>query len=171
VRGRLEEARRLQAVVEDWARPRRVGFLTQIADAVGTAAALSEGDWEAAYLHAIGITGPGSFTPCAHQASRTLLDLVEAAANSGRREQARRHALAAQAAGLPDVSPRLALLTWGALALTADDDAEAARMYARAETHPSAADFPFELARVRLAHGTRLRHTRGPAAPRPRGGP
>ncbi|MFE3906491.1 LuxR C-terminal-related transcriptional regulator, partial [Streptomyces sp. NPDC059153] len=31
-----------------------------------------------------------------------------------------------------------------------------------AETHPAAANFPFELARIRLAHGIRLRHTQGP---------
>ncbi|WP_030657963.1 MULTISPECIES: AAA family ATPase, partial [Streptomyces] len=55
MRGQTERARELQATVDAWARPRGVGFLTQIADAIGTAAALSEGDYEAAYLHAIGI--------------------------------------------------------------------------------------------------------------------
>ncbi|KOV90236.1 MULTISPECIES: helix-turn-helix transcriptional regulator, partial [unclassified Streptomyces] len=33
--------------------------------------------------------------------------------------------------------------------------------YHHAETHPAAATFPFELARIRLAHGIRLRHTQG----------
>ncbi|AZQ74926.1 helix-turn-helix transcriptional regulator [Streptomyces luteoverticillatus] len=166
MRGRTESARELQATVDTWARPRGVGFLTQIADAIGTAAALTEGDYEAAYLHAIGITSPGTFTSYAHQASRTLLDLVEAALHTGRAEQARRHALAAHRAGLPAVSPRLALLTYGALAMTATDPAEADDMYHRAETHPAAAGFPFELARVRLAHGIRLRHTQGRKAAR-----
>jgi DNA-binding CsgD family transcriptional regulator len=166
MRGDLERARELQAVVDGWARPRGVGFLTQIADATGTAAALSEGDYEAAYLYAIGISPPGSFTHCAHQAPRTLLDLVEAAVHTGRGEQARRHALAAREAGLPDVSPRLALITWGALAMATGDEKEAAEMYARAEAQPAAATFPFELARIRLAHGTRLRHTQGPKAAR-----
>ncbi|WP_042395034.1 AAA family ATPase [Streptacidiphilus carbonis] len=158
MRGQLDTARELQAVVDAWARPRRVGFLTQIADAVGTTAALSEGDYEAAYLYAIGITRPGFFEPCAHQASRTLLDLVEAALHTGRAEQARQHALAARAAGLPDVSPRLALITYGALAMTAADEDEAGEMYRRVEAHPAGPNFPFELARVRLAHGIRLRH-------------
>ncbi|MFJ6076277.1 AAA family ATPase [Streptomyces sp. NPDC093065] len=166
LRGRLDRARELQAAVDSWARPRGVGFLTQIADAVGTAVALSEGDYEAAYLYAIGITPPGSFAPSTHQASRTLLDLVEAAVHTGRSEQARRHALAAQEAGLPDISPRLALITYGALAMTATDEKEAAEMFARAETHPGGATFPFELARIRLAHGIRLRHTHGPKAAR-----
>ncbi|TMR93597.1 helix-turn-helix transcriptional regulator [Nonomuraea basaltis] len=167
MRGQVERARELQAVLDAWARPRGVGFLTQIADAIGTAAALSEGDYEAAYLYAIGITPPGSFERCAHQASRTLLDLVEAAVHTGRLEQARRHAQAASDAGLPGVSPRLALITYGALAMTAADEKEAEDMYARAEAHPAGAGFPFELARIRLAHGVRLRHTQGPKAARP----
>ncbi|TYB69136.1 AAA family ATPase [Nonomuraea sp. PA05] len=167
LRGRLERARELQAVVDAWARPRGVGFLTQIAEAIGTAAALSEGDYEAAYLHAIGITQPGSFEPYAHQASRTLLDLVEAAVHTGRLEQARQHARAALDAGLPGISPRLALVTYGALAMTAGEEKEAEDMYARAEALPAASGFPFELARIRLAHGVRLRHTQGPKAARP----
>ncbi|CAG6390692.1 AAA family ATPase [Streptomyces cocklensis] len=166
LRGEVEQARELQAMVDSWARPRGVGFLTQIADAVGTAAALSDGDHEAAYLYAIGITPPGSFAPYAHQASRTLLDLVEAALATGRAEEARRHALAAQQAGLPDISPRLALLTYGALAMTTTDPQEADALYEQAEAHPAGAAFPFELARIRLAHGTRLRHTRGRKAAR-----
>ncbi|GAA3078687.1 helix-turn-helix transcriptional regulator [Streptosporangium carneum] len=167
LRGQVEHARELQAVVDAWARPRGVGFLTQIADAVGTTAALSEGDHEAAYLHAIGITSPGSFEPYAHQASRTLLDLVEAAVHTGRLQQARLHAQAALDAGLPGISPRLALVTYGALAMTAADDNEAEELHARAETGSAETDFPFELARIRLAHGIRLRHTRGPRTARP----
>ncbi|NJP94237.1 AAA family ATPase [Nonomuraea sp. FMUSA5-5] len=165
VRGRVEQAREAQAVVDAWARPRGVGFLTQVADAVGTAAALSEGDYEAAYLHAIGITRPGSFEAYAHQAPRTLLDLVEAAVHTGRLEQARRHAGAALDAGLPGISPRLAMITYGAVAMTTGDDREADDMYARAEA--AGGGFPFELARIRLAHGVRLRHTQGPKAARP----
>ncbi|MFD5463689.1 AAA family ATPase [Kitasatospora sp. NPDC127059] len=167
LRGRTDTARELQAVVDSWARPRGIGFLTQLADAVGTTAALSDGDYESAYLQAIGITAPGTFQPYAHQASRTLLDLVEAAVHTGRTEQARAHALAARDAALPAVSPRLALLTDGALAITAEDDAEATEAYRRAESHPAATRFPFELARIRLARGSRLRRARGATAARP----
>ncbi|WP_331737675.1 AAA family ATPase [Streptomyces sp. NBC_00019] len=166
LRGQMVRARELQATVDAWARPRGVGFLTQITEAIGTTAALTEGDYEAAYLHAIGITPPGTFTPYAHQAPRTLLDLVEAALHTGRTEQARTHALAAQQANLPHASPRLALITYGALAMTTTDPAEADQMYQRAETHPAAAHFPYELARIRLAHGIRQRHTQGPKAAR-----
>ncbi|MEW2290669.1 LuxR C-terminal-related transcriptional regulator, partial [Streptomyces sp. NPDC047841] len=36
-----------------------------------------------------------------------------------------------------------------------------------AETHPAAPTFPFELARIRLAHGIHLRHTQGSRDARP----
>ncbi|GAA2278012.1 LuxR family transcriptional regulator [Kitasatospora cystarginea] len=166
LRGQVGRARDLQAEVDAWARPRGLGFLTQAADSAGATAALSSGDYEAAYLYAIGITQPGTFRPYAYQASRTLLDLVEAAQYTGRVEQARAHALAARAAGLPLVSPRLGLITYGALAITAENEQEAAEMFARAESHPDAARFPFELARIRLAHGIRVRHVQGPATAR-----
>ncbi|GAA4836605.1 helix-turn-helix transcriptional regulator [Kitasatospora terrestris] len=166
LRGQLGRARDLQAEVDAWARPRGVGFLTQVADSAGATAALGSGDHEAAYLYAIGITRPGTFRPYAYQAPRTLLDLVEAARHTGRAEQARAHALAARDAGLPLVSPRLALITYGALAMTAESDGEAAEMFGRAEAQPEADRFPFELARIRLAHGIRVHHVRGGAAAR-----
>ncbi|MFH9353106.1 AAA family ATPase [Kitasatospora sp. NPDC017646] len=165
--GRLDEARELQSAVDAWARPRGVGLLTQITEAIATGVALTEGDFESAYLYAIGMTPPGSFDRHAHQiAPRALLELAEAALYSGRREQARRHALAACDAGLPEASPRLALSTYGALAMTAEDLAEAAETYARVEAYPQARDFPFELARIRLAHGIRLRQLKAPRAAR-----
>lgn len=167
LRGKVGRARDLQAEVDAWARPRGLGFLTQVADSAGATAALSSGDYETAYLYAIGITQPGAFRPYAYQASRTLLDLVEAARYTGRVEQARAHALAARDTDLPKVSPRLALITYGALAMTAEDEREAAEMFTRAESHPDADRFPFELARIRLAHGIRVRHVQGPAAARP----
>ncbi|WP_224275913.1 helix-turn-helix transcriptional regulator [Streptomyces sp. LS1784] len=166
LRGQVGRARDLQAEADAWARPRGLGFLTQVADSAGATAALSSGDYETAYLYAIGITQPGTFRPYAYQASRTLLDLVEAAQHTGRVEQARAHALAARDAGLPSVSPRLGLITYGALAMTAENEREAVEMFGRAESHPDAARFPFELARIRLAHGIRVRHVQGLAAAR-----
>lgn len=166
LRGQSGRARDLQAEADAWARPRGLGFLTQMADSAGATAALNSGDYEVAYLYAIGITSPGTFQPYAYQASRTLLDLVEAARHTGRIDQARGHALAARDAGLPEVSPRLALITYGALAMTAESEQEATEMFAQVESHPDAERFPFELARIRLAHGIRIRHVQGRAAAR-----
>ncbi|MEV6762620.1 LuxR family transcriptional regulator [Streptomyces sp. NPDC051105] len=166
LRGQVEHARKLQATVDAWARPRGIGFLTQITDTIGTTAALAEGDYEAAYLHAIGITPPGTFHPYAHQAPRTLLDLVEAALHTGRTQQAHQHAQAAHHAGLAHISPRLALTTYGALAMTTPDPTQADHYYHQAQTHPHAHHFPYELARIHLAHGIRQRHTHGPKTAR-----
>ncbi|MFE3229800.1 AAA family ATPase [Nocardia sp. NPDC059228] len=166
LRGKSGQARDLQAEADAWARPRGLGFITQVADSAGAIAGLSTGDYEAAYLYAIGITSPGTLRPYAYQASRTVLDLVEAAHHTGRVDQARAHALAARDAGLPDISQRLALITYGALAMTAESEREAEEMFARAESHPDAERFPFELARIRLAHGIRVRHVQGRAAAR-----
>ncbi|MEU8777367.1 AAA family ATPase [Streptomyces sp. NPDC048606] len=166
LRGEVDRSRDLRAEVEAWARPRGLGFLTQVAASAAATAALGRGDHEEAYRHATGITPPGSFRPYAYQAPRTLLDLVEAALHTGRAAQARAHALAARDAGLPAVSPRQDLITHGALAMTAGDDREAAEMFARAASHPDADRFPFESARIRFAYGLRVRRVEGRAAAR-----
>ncbi|MFJ5212428.1 helix-turn-helix transcriptional regulator [Streptomyces nigra] len=159
-RGDVSQAREIGASVSAWCEPRGVGCLVETAKAIDMTASLSEGDYEAAYLSATSITSPGTFTPYAPQASRTLLDLVEAALHTGRKKEARLHALAARDAGLAERSPRLALLTWGTLAMTTEDESTAETLFARAEAGSSGSNFPFELARIQLAHGTRLRHGR-----------
>lgn len=158
-RGDLDLARRHEATVRAWGRPRGIGFLTGFADAIHLGVALAEADYETAYAVAGRITPPGSFAPYVHQAPRTLLDLVEAAVHTGHLDEARRHAVAARDLGLPDISPRLALTTAGALAMTADDEA-AGPHFDAAVAHPAGAAFPFELARIELAHGVWLRRAR-----------
>ncbi|WP_405883196.1 AAA family ATPase [Streptomyces sp. NBC_01136] len=165
-RGECALARELQTATDAWARPRGIGNLTQYAEAIGTAAALSEGDYEAAYVYASGITEPGSFTPYSAQALRTLLDLVEAALHTGRTREARRHALAARDLGLPAVSPRLSLLTQGALAMTAEEDEDPGKLFDLAVGHAAAPSFPFEHARIELAQGMWLRRSRQTRAAR-----
>ncbi|MFD0391912.1 helix-turn-helix transcriptional regulator [Streptomyces nogalater] len=160
MRGQSDRARRFQATVDAWARPRGVGFLTQIADAIGTTTALSEGDYEAAYLHAIGITRPGSFTPYAHQAPHPPRPRRSGPPHRPPRTSPRPRPGRPTGPAPPHL-PRLAVLTHGALAMTATDPGEAAHHYHQAETHPAAAALPYELARIRLAHGIHLRHTQG----------
>jgi ATP/maltotriose-dependent transcriptional regulator MalT len=164
-RGDTERATAALNRLDRWARPRGVGYLTQLAEAIGAATHLTAGDFEGAYAYASGLTAPGAFTPCSQQSLRTLLDLVESAVHTGRAEQARAHALAARDQGLPAISPHLDFLTAAALAMTADDTA-ARTAFERAVTHPAGAEFPFELARVRLAQGMWLRRARERAAAR-----
>ncbi|MEU1599773.1 AAA family ATPase [Streptomyces sp. NPDC005708] len=165
-RGEVERAREVQAAIEAWARPRGIGWLTHLAEAIGAAAALSAGDYEAAYQHAIAITAPGTFEPYVQHAGRTILDLVEAALHTGRMGQARQHALAAREANLPDISPRLELVTLGVLAMTTGEQSEAGDLFAQAVSHPAGAAFPFELARICLAQGMWLRRVRALKAAR-----
>ncbi len=165
-RGDLSRARELQVMVDAWGRPRGVGFLTEYAEVIGASAALSEGDYESAYSYLSGITTPGTFTRYSQHATRTVLDLVEAAWHTGRHEAARAHALAAQEARLADLSPRLGLLTAGALAITAPAD-QAGDLFTAALARPAAASWPFEQARIRLAHGAWLRRLRDQPAARP----
>ncbi|MGW0087184.1 ATP-binding protein [Streptomyces sp. NPDC003393] len=160
LRGDTKKARSLQAEVESWARPREVGLLIQQAKVIGVAAAFSDGDFETAYQYASGITQPGTFEPYACQAARTLFDLVEAALFTGRPGEARRHALAARDAQVAEVSPRLALVTLGCLGMTTEDVAEARELFSQALAHPAGANFPFERARLHLAHGMWLRGRR-----------
>ncbi|MFF8883931.1 AAA family ATPase [Streptomyces flaveolus] len=164
-RGQHDRARELQSTIDAWARPRGVGFLIQYAESIGALTSLSSGDYEAAYVYASGITVPGEFTPYSQQATRTLLDLVEAALHTGRSDQARIHALAARDAHLSAISPRLGLLTTAALAMTGDDT-EAEELFARAVAHPAGPSFPFDLARIQLAYGMWLRRARRPKASR-----
>ncbi|XVV12627.1 LuxR C-terminal-related transcriptional regulator [Actinoplanes sp. CA-131856] len=142
-RGDTAGAVALQAEVEAWARPRRVGFLLQFAEDIGMLAALSSGDYETSWTYASGITTPGAFPAYAQHAPRTLLDLVEAALHTGRDDEAREHARAATA--LTGISRRLDLLITGARAMTDP----APESFAAAVQD----EFPFEWARIRLAEG------------------
>lgn len=172
LRGQPVEAERYRAAVDRWGRERSVGLLTQYASLIGALNALAQGDWEGAYRYATSVTTPGTFTPHSEQAPRMLLDLVEAAVFSGRKEEARAHAVAAREARFESISPRYELMTLGALAFSAENasvaedspasqDQESTRsLYQRALAAPGASAFAFEHARVRLNYGGWLRRNR-----------
>ena len=61
--------------------------------------------------------------------------------------------------GLAGISPRLALIATGAAAIAAPDH-EAIPLFAQALAIPGAKDWPFDLARVQLTYGERLRRAR-----------
>jgi DNA-binding CsgD family transcriptional regulator len=89
-----------------------------------------------------------------------VLDLVEAAVRTDRKDGATAHVAAAQEAGLPAISSRLALITLGARALAATDDDDAVTLFEQALDVSSADRWPFDLARVQLLFGERLRRAR-----------
>lgn len=155
-RGDIERARELGLAVDVWARPRGLGVLLQHVEGAALAGSLAIGDYSAAWTHALGLTSPGSFRPYAHESFRYVLDIVEAGMATGHDDEARRHAQAAAAHGVRAVSPRMDMLCTAALAIT-EPTAEADRLFATATGHPDAPSFPFDLARISLAHGRWLR--------------
>ncbi len=158
-KGEIQRARELATAVDAWARPRRLGLHLGYAKRIALLCALTEGDYEAAWTAATAINTAGDIPHYSHQALRAIFDLVEAAVRSDRLDAARQHVAAAQRLNLGAVSPRLGLTVAGAAALVADDD-DADTLYDAAIAHPAASAFPFEHARIRLAHGMWLRRQR-----------
>jgi len=158
-RGDLDTARRCANELTDWSRPRGLQLYLDVAHRITARIALAESDYEAAYQAAIKISPPGIFPPNNLQVGDDLLDLVEAAVQTGRLDEARAHAAEAVLLDLPEISPRVAALTLAISAMTAPDS-EAGDLYQSALTHPGIAEFPFERARIALAQGMWLRRMR-----------
>jgi DNA-binding CsgD family transcriptional regulator len=147
-----------------WAAPRGARLVHRYAAHARALAALGRGDAETAFHHARAVSRPGVVEPDGH--SRLLvMDLVEAAVRSRRPDEAAAHVRAAQEAGVARVSARCALLVAGATALAEPGD-RAAQRYEEALALPGIEAFPFETARVRLAHGEHLRRARAALAAR-----
>jgi DNA-binding CsgD family transcriptional regulator len=119
-------------------------------------AALGEGDFDEAYRHASSISPAGTLARHVPHALYVATDLVEAAARTGRRREAAAHAAAVGDAEIASLSPRLALVARGSAAIAAPDD-RAVGLFEQALAIPEIDRWPFELARVQLAFGERLR--------------
>ncbi len=140
-----------------WAAPRGARLVHRQAVHARVLAALGRGDAESAY-HLAAATPPGLVEP--DGAGRlSVMDLVEAAVRTQRRDEATAHVRVARRAGIPDVSARSALLVAGAAALTEYGDRARSR-YEQALAAPEAEAWPFDVARVRLAYGEHLRRSR-----------
>ncbi|MBO1752525.1 helix-turn-helix domain-containing protein [Actinotalea sp. BY-33] len=146
-----------------WAAPRRLGRVDDFAHHALGEAALGAGAFEEAYVHAVAITvgGPGTLHTHDPQALWSALDLVDAAVHTGRADEARDHAEALRAAAMGRLSTRFALISTTAHAMVAPD-AAAADLFDEVLALPGVEAWPFELARVRLAYGERLRRLRRP---------
>jgi DNA-binding CsgD family transcriptional regulator len=155
-RGDDTATRALTGQMTSWAGPRRVGAILRLAAQAQTLAALTRGDFEAAYQSAITITQPGELADHVPHALWLTLDLTEAAVRTGRLTEAGAHVAAVRAAGLAALSPRQALTAGGAAALAAPDD-QAAALFERALAVPGAGRWPFDQARIQLSFGERLR--------------
>ena len=118
-------------------------------------------DWETVYRHASTLSGVNCTDFASPQALWTAYDLIDSAMRTGRTEKARSHCAAMASAELPMISPRIALVTYAAQGLVADDGSWR-EAFERALAVPRADDWPFEFARVQLDFGSRLRRERRP---------
>jgi DNA-binding CsgD family transcriptional regulator len=145
--------------LDQWGRARGALVVSAMAYEVYCMAALTRGDFEAAYRAAVEISPAGVLRSHMPHALWVIFDLVESAMRTGRNEEARAHVVAAREAHLDALSSRLALALHGAEALVADD-ADKVRLFDRALAGPDVDQWPFLLARVRLCYGEMLRRRR-----------
>ncbi|SDY68769.1 helix-turn-helix transcriptional regulator [Herbiconiux ginsengi] len=155
-RGDTETARAHADDVDASCEPRHSWGAQRFSYQPRTLAAVADGEWDTAYRLACRLSAPGEFPRFVPPAMWVAFDLVEAAVHTGRIDEARRHATAMVDAGLARVSDRMALLTAGAVALT-DDQPAWRDSFERALETPDAQAWPFDVARIQLAYGERLR--------------
>ncbi|MGW5652686.1 helix-turn-helix transcriptional regulator [Streptomyces humi] len=142
-----------------WATPRGTHGARFFACHARALAALGSGDFETAYQHGSTLSPPGTVAPYVPIAMWGTMDLVEAALRTGREKEAAAHAAAMRASGMAALSPRLELLVLACEALTTPAE-KAVPLFERALSLPGAERWPFDVARVRLFHGERLRRLR-----------
>lgn len=164
-RGDRESVRSIADDLTAWAAPNRIGFVLQLATHARAVDALSNGEFETAYRHAVEICAPGTVPAHKPAALWVLLDLVEAAVRSGRTAEARAHVADIHRSGIAGLSPRLAMITAGATGMAAPA-ASFREAFDTALATPGASRWPFAQARIRLAYAERLRRARSAAESR-----
>ena len=157
--GDVDTARTLADEITQWAAPRGADLAQTHAHHVRALAAMGRGEFEDAYRHAAAISPPGVLASHVPLALWIAMDLVEAAVRTGRHAEAAAHVTAIRDVGIAALSPRLALLATASGAIAAPDDI-APGLFQEAVTIPGADRFPFDLARVQLCYGERLRRAR-----------
>ncbi|MDT4911844.1 MAG: hypothetical protein QOC66_972 [Pseudonocardiales bacterium] len=165
-RGDATSAREITDEMIQWAVPRRAVAVHTYALHARALDAIGRGDFDSAFRYASAISPPGTIASHIPHAMWLVLDLVEAAIRTGRNADATAHVAAAQATGLPAISSRLALITTGAAATATPDDEDAIEIFQQALDVPDADQWPFDLARVELLFGERLRRARSTAKSR-----
>ena len=162
VSGEDGQVRALTDELSLWAAARGAGLVTAFTRHARGLAAIGRGDFEEAYQHAAAISPPGVLAEGAPQALWSCMDLVEAAMRTGRHAGAAAHVAALRAAGVSAQSAHLDLLVRCSAAMVTADHATAIDRFAEALAIPGIEHRPFDLARVQLAFGERLRRARQP---------
>jgi DNA-binding CsgD family transcriptional regulator len=160
-----ERCRGLVDEMLQWSTPRGARIVATYSRHTAGIAALGRGDWQDAFALLASVNPPGAFGSREAYALWTVLDLVEAAVRSGHTEAATVHLATATTANLAAISPRQAYLCAGAAAMVADDE-HAADLFDAAAAMVEPHQWPFERARLELAHGERLRRLHSVTAAR-----
>ncbi|WP_223769370.1 helix-turn-helix transcriptional regulator [Streptomyces huiliensis] len=158
-RGDEDELRAMDALIRPVAVRARMRYATDRLTYLNALAALAHGRHEDAYCDLVSLTPPGVLPRGLPWFHLPFLDFVDAAAHTGRRDEARAHVAAGRAARMAEISAHHAFLLAAATALAAPDE-EADAAYRAAYAVPGADQWVFELARLRLAHGSWLRRHR-----------
>ncbi|MFF5553219.1 helix-turn-helix transcriptional regulator [Streptomyces olivaceoviridis] len=158
-RGDTETSTALSEEIVGWAVPRGAHGVQVLAFHARALTALGAGDFEAAYRHATALGPPGTLPPYLPQAMAVTMDLVEAAIRTGRPAEAAAHAAAVRESAMADLAPRLAMLVLACEALTTPGD-HAFDLFDQALRRAEPGAWPFDVARIRLFLGERLRRRR-----------
>ena len=165
VQGRFDTSRALAGQIIGWAGPRGVRTAQVFAHQPLVLADLGQGDFESAYSHAAAMSPAGTLASHVPHCLWVVMDLVEAAVRTRRRAEAERHVRAMAEADIAALSPRLAILAAASAAIAAGDE-QAPALFEQALSLPTVDQWPFDVARVRLAYGERLRRARAAAESR-----
>ena len=138
--------------INRWASRRGVGLALNTVNRARTLAAIGRGDFELAYQLASTVSAPGTIPPYSLPALWVTLDLVEAAMHTGREIQAYAHVQAMNRADFAAISPRLALLFRGSVAVSHSGE-DADELFLAALEPADSRRWLFEHARVELAYG------------------
>ncbi|CAM5451108.1 hypothetical protein SALBM135S_01896 [Streptomyces alboniger] len=154
-RGDERGFRVVRARVEPVAARARMRFVTDHLERLEALVAFAHGRHEEAYERLRRVVAPGELPPGQAWSHQLLFDFAAASVCHGRRAEALAHVEAGRAAGMGSVSAHHAFLLAAAVAVTAEDSSADAA-YAAAYAVPRAGEWVFDLARLRLLHGTWL---------------
>ncbi|MEU9332869.1 LuxR family transcriptional regulator [Streptomyces sp. NPDC048290] len=164
-RGGEQDARELADRLVSWGNPRGLGALRLYGAHIRALSALGGADFETAYRQLRSVITPGEVPRHLAHALWLFFDFTEAAARTGRHGEALAHITAVRESGVPELSPRLAMLTAAAEAMARPDTVDHERFTA-AIGSPGAERWPFDWARICLAYGERLRRAKAAVAAR-----
>ena len=142
-----------------WAGPRGVGTARVYAHHALVLADLGAGDFESAYRNAAAVSPAGTLASHVPHALWIAMDLVEAAVHTGRRIEAERHVHALREAQSQQALTQTGDPHGGSAAMVAGEE-EASALFEEALNLPTAEQWPFDVARVRLVYGEQLRRAR-----------